>query len=417
MGSILESKALPRLEFTVSGTASLKRITIVRNETDYKVFEPSGRELRASFRGSHAGRRREPLLRPGGAVGRQHGLGVARVGDDEAVIGVLLLGLLAAADEGSGDASVDQQVRLTFRADAVALEVVVQMGRQAAFAEALQIDADRDGRLSTEEQSRYFAALEETIRANLELQVNGRPVSLRRVGELRLEMPFRKIYRFEATTPIAGRLEFHNENFPSSSGSASIVLEPGNGLDVLFEGNAQRDVVCELRPGQGRVEARTGEAVAGPSIAAVWTGLLLRLLSFIGLAGAGLLAWRRRRGAALLTLAAAGACGALSIATLPSASQAERLFLALHEDSVRAADVSLRRVKPLETRVLPSLLPEFRVRHRWATYGSLSHSGHAHAEIREHEGQFVVRWIDGAWRIVDLDGGAATSASASPGPS
>jgi hypothetical protein len=49
LGSIFETKELPLLEFSVSGTAPLKRITIIRNETDYKVFESSGRELRATF--------------------------------------------------------------------------------------------------------------------------------------------------------------------------------------------------------------------------------------------------------------------------------------------------------------------------------------------------------------------------------
>jgi hypothetical protein len=338
------------------------------------------------------------------------------------VIGFLLLGVLAAADDGSGDAAVDQHVRLSFRADAVELEYVVQLGRQAAFAEVLAIDADRDGRLSPEEQARYFASLEETLRANLELQVNGQAVALRRVGELRLEMPFRKIYRFEATTPTGGRVEFHNENFPSSSGAASIVLEPASGFDVLFDGNAQRDVVCEIRRGQGRVERHTGAAFAGPSIAAVRIGVLLRLLALLGLAGAGGLAWRRRPMAALLTFSTAAACGALSILTLPTASQAERLFLALHEESARAADSSLRRVKPLETRILPSFLPEFRVRHRWATYGSVSHSGHAHADVQEREACFVVRWEKGAWRLFDWSGPEpgserVTSAPASPSAS
>jgi hypothetical protein len=49
LGSIFESTTLPRLEISVSGTAALKRITLVRNETDYKVFEPSGKDFQVAF--------------------------------------------------------------------------------------------------------------------------------------------------------------------------------------------------------------------------------------------------------------------------------------------------------------------------------------------------------------------------------
>ncbi len=49
LGSIFESTALPRLEISVSGTAALKRVTLLRNETDYKSFEPSGKEFQVAF--------------------------------------------------------------------------------------------------------------------------------------------------------------------------------------------------------------------------------------------------------------------------------------------------------------------------------------------------------------------------------
>jgi len=328
------------------------------------------------------------------------------------VIELLLLGLLAASpDEGGGDHAVDQQVRLSLRADAIDVEVAVQLGRQAAFAEVVQIDADRDGRLSPEEQARYFAALEETIRSGLELRVDGRDVPLRRAGEVRLEMPFRKIYRFEAATGRAGRVEFHNENFAGSPGTAAIVVEPVVGLDVVLDRDPEalhRDLLCEVRPGRGRIERRTEthDPLPAPSGTAVWIGLFLRGIGFAGLGAGALLAWRRRWTSALLVLVASGACGAASVVTaVPSAADAERIFLALHEESARAADGSLRRVKPLETRIQPAIGvwgPEFRVRHRWAAYGSVSHSGHVHPDVKESEGRFAVRWTAGAWRLVAL---------------
>jgi len=163
------------------------------------------------------------------------------------MIGLLVLGLwTAAADDGADrDGNVDQEVRLSIRKDAIEIDYVVQLGRQAAFAEVLQIDVDRDGRLSREEQASYFARLEETIRTGLELRVEGRDVALRRVGEVRLEMPFRKIYRFEAARPDGRRLEFHNENFSDSPGASTIVVDAPTGTDVLLEadpGALRRDL-------------------------------------------------------------------------------------------------------------------------------------------------------------------------------
>lgn len=347
-------------------------------------------------------------------------MGVARLGDDEAVTFLLVLGILAtAADDGSvADDAVDQQVRLSLRADAIQVEYRVQLGRQAAFAEALQMDLDRDGRLSPEEQSRYFASLEKTILAGLELRVAGRDVALRQVGALQLEMPFRKIYRFEAACPNVGRLEFHNENFSDSPGASTIVVDAPTGTDVLLEANPgalRRDLAGELRPGTGVVERRCSPArLAAPSSAA---GAALRLLALAGFLGAALLAFRRRRGAAVLSWAAAAACGAAAVvAALPSSSEAERIFRSLHEESARSADPSLRRVKPLETRIVPSFTvwsPEFEVRHRWAAYGSVTHSGHAHAGVTERDGRFRVRWNGGAWRLEELEP-AATSAPGAP---
>jgi hypothetical protein len=73
---------------------------------------------------------------------------------------------------------------------------------------------------------------------------------------------------------------------------------------------------------------------------------------------------------------------------------------------VHTSDASLRRVKPIETRILPSpfaWLPEFQVRHRWTAYRTLEHSGHAHPATEEREGCFVVSWKDGEWRLSERD--------------
>ena len=40
MGTVIKSKTDPKLKFTIAGTAPIKRVTIVRNEKNYKVFTP-----------------------------------------------------------------------------------------------------------------------------------------------------------------------------------------------------------------------------------------------------------------------------------------------------------------------------------------------------------------------------------------
>jgi hypothetical protein len=50
MGSIFETSIRPELKYAVNGTAPIKRVTLVRNERDYQVFEPGKREFDGSFK-------------------------------------------------------------------------------------------------------------------------------------------------------------------------------------------------------------------------------------------------------------------------------------------------------------------------------------------------------------------------------
>ncbi|MEK0446197.1 MAG: hypothetical protein RLZZ399_1518 [Verrucomicrobiota bacterium] len=54
MGQILESKQPPQLAFRVFGTAPLKRITLVRNEENYRVFEPGKPEFASALTDTEA---------------------------------------------------------------------------------------------------------------------------------------------------------------------------------------------------------------------------------------------------------------------------------------------------------------------------------------------------------------------------
>ncbi len=49
MGSVFETAEKLKLKFLVNGSASLKRVTLVRNETNYQVWEPGKREFKDEF--------------------------------------------------------------------------------------------------------------------------------------------------------------------------------------------------------------------------------------------------------------------------------------------------------------------------------------------------------------------------------
>jgi hypothetical protein len=49
MGSVFETGVKPELKFFINGTAPLKRVTLVRNETDHKIWEPGKGEFTDGF--------------------------------------------------------------------------------------------------------------------------------------------------------------------------------------------------------------------------------------------------------------------------------------------------------------------------------------------------------------------------------
>ena len=62
----------------------------------------------------------------------------------------------------------------------------------------------------------------------------------------------------------------------------------------------------------------------------------------------------------------------------------------------------VRRVKPLETEVLPEAPwsgTGFRVRHRWRVYAIVSHEAHRHARTDDFEAVYSVGERNGEWRI------------------
>lgn len=49
MGSVFETKDAPVLTLAAAGTGPIKRVTIVRNETAFQVFEPNAVEFTKTF--------------------------------------------------------------------------------------------------------------------------------------------------------------------------------------------------------------------------------------------------------------------------------------------------------------------------------------------------------------------------------
>ncbi len=258
-------------------------------------------------------------------------------------------------------ATVDQEVRIVLGRDAIAIEYAVDLNRPAAFVEVLLIDADRDGRLTKEEQARYFLDLERTLLAGLELRVNGARIPLRPAGEPRLSMPFRKLYRFEEPHPPGWDrrtvVEFHNDNFLDWTGSITIALDPTDAADITYSSlgkstpGPQRDVVLHYRRGTGKVEqgeapaaeALGAEGIAGPRPRAprgkfAWLGLILMAL-FIGSKLHPMVRemWADRRWLFFGLVAATGAGVAWQVAIrprdplpLPSEALAREIFEKLH---------------------------------------------------------------------------------------
>ncbi len=68
----------------------------------------------------------------------------------------------------------------------------------------------------------------------------------------------------------------------------------------------------------------------------------------------------------------------------------------------QASRFDIRRVKPLETVILPeggAAGGAFSVRFRWRVYGVVTHFGHTHARINEYEAEYLVQHNGQAWRI------------------
>jgi len=296
----------------------------------------------------------------------------------------------APAHSGPAGVAVKQETVISLGPDTIAVEYVTELNRAGAFLETLRMDTNGDGRLAPEEQKRYFGELKKALPAALELRINDKEVPLEQIGEVKLSMPFRKLYRYEAPAPAGwidgATIEFHNDNYLDFPGEITLYIDPANIADVTYNSlwdeqasaarsialapglppvAQERDVVFRYRRGSGNVDppegwtpagavgdrsgateetARNGQAVT----AAVMLGgaaLLAGAIVILGRArrvGTGQLALT----AGVVMVAATGAIG-LNYASLPAWTspagrpddvQAAQIFRDLHGGIYRAFD-------------------------------------------------------------------------------
>ena len=269
------------------------------------------------------------------------------------------------ADAKASMARVDQEIRITIGPGGVEIQYDTVLNRPAAFLEVIRMDADQDGKMSPDEQARYFTSLGETLAGGLELSINGVLTLLEPQGQPKLTMPFTKTYRFKVPHPDnwsdGAEIELHNDNYLALPGTVTIILDPGEATDITHQhivgqaigdsGRAdlaeaqQRDIVFRYRKGTGKqapnAEQQTAsqKQTAGPRRAdnRVW----IMILAGIGaILAAAFIGPRKHPIIAALTLLIAG--GALYASRpqkayiVPDDARAAEIFVDLHQGIYRA---------------------------------------------------------------------------------
>ncbi len=164
-------------------------------------------------------------------------------------LGMLMAVLLAdraTADPTGSPSRIDQQVTLHIARDRVEVRYAVTLNRPAAFLEILAMDANGDGEMTADEQQAYFAGVAETIRAGLEISIDGRELPLEPIGEIQLEMPFTKRLTFAAPIALGDReaawIEFHNDTHLADDGDVSLAIETAPGVAIDYRSLAESGV-------------------------------------------------------------------------------------------------------------------------------------------------------------------------------
>ncbi len=193
-----------------------------------------------------------------------------------AAIAVLLAVGAAPAGAGVTLARAEQETTFAITSEGLEITYVTTFNRPAAFIEQMRMDADGDGRVSRNEQERYFEDLAGNLSAGLDLSINGRAVKLTPAGPpdltvLNDKRSFEKVYRFIVPHPEGwpdgAVVEFHNDNYLDFAGNTVVEIDPGDEADLDYDSRwektdqadgraeaAERDVTFRYRGGTGKWE-------------------------------------------------------------------------------------------------------------------------------------------------------------------
>ena len=336
------------------------------------------------------------------------------------------------------------------------------MTRPGAYREVIAMDSNADGQLSDFEQAAYFERIGSQLADAFDIRVNNQNLRPAALGEVALEMPFTKIYRFAVEQPADWQsgavLAFHNDAFLDAAGQITITIDAVEPVTIAYnslndsKAGDQRDLLLRYQRGPVSAAELAIPAVRQPlfahalSHAAFLPALVLLLTMILVLrqsksmcvrapallicvfAGVSITASALRRQQPTLNEREAtrifqglhrniyNAFDAPSqsavydaLAESLTGAMLEEVYLQVHGSMVAQEDgdvsVQIRRVRPLSSDVHPLQNggPGFQVRYRWRVIGTITHHAHKHARVNECQALYTVTKDKVGWRISNVE--------------
>lgn len=142
-----------------------------------------------------------------------------------------------------GDFVVNRYSGLTLNAAEIQILYVVDMAEVPTFQEKVFIDQNDDDHLSASEQERYLTQQVEKVQSNLQLEIDGQPLTLGLKDKSLAFLPgnnsletMRLEARFTAAMPAGvttWQAEYRDENFKNRIGWQEVVIQPAETIALL----------------------------------------------------------------------------------------------------------------------------------------------------------------------------------------
>ncbi|MEM9776192.1 MAG: hypothetical protein AAF902_16565 [Chloroflexota bacterium] len=171
---------------------------------------------------------------------------------------IILLGIgtLSVAQAHSlGQETLSKHSLFTITDTTLTLEYTLDMAERPTFEELRRMDTNNDEITSQEEADQYVLDTAERLISKIDLSVNGQPVMLEMTShefDVSLsghELPVLYLqYQFEAEIAPADAwsFEYDDANFPSSIGWREVVVQAGNGLEMVESTVSSKDLSEQL---------------------------------------------------------------------------------------------------------------------------------------------------------------------------